>query len=261
MNKAVFEIKSNLKTKILGQNILHFSTVTSTNDVAKQYGNSGGANGTVVIADNQTNGKGRLGRQWHTQQNSGIIMSVLLCPDINICDLSTVTMLTGMAVCSVVNKICPDRTFIKWPNDIIIDKKKLCGILVEYSFCADKGNLIIGIGVNVDNSEFSDDIKHKATSIYLETKQHLNKNKIIADILNELEVILLENNFKFNDRLLCEYKKFCANICSEVQFVRDNKIISGIATDVDVSGGLVVRTENNQNYIISSGEVTVKNIY
>lgn len=187
------EISQYLHTQFVGRNILHFKKIESTNKYAKTIANES-VDGTVVIAEEQTAGRGRLGRQWVSPQGKGIWMSILLKPDILPTDAHKLTLLTASSVFNALKEYKLNIK-IKWPNDILINNKKVCGILTEMSAELNKINfLVIGIGINVniEKSEFGDDLKDKATSLKIEIGNDINRKKLTAEILNNFESLYLQ---------------------------------------------------------------------
>ena len=163
-------IEKYLKTSVIGKKLIVLDEVGSTNDYLKKLGADGCENGTVAVAREQTQGKGRLGRVWKAKKDDSITFSFLLRPKIAPSEVSSITPLAGLAVCKAIREFTGLDCRIKWPNDIIIGKKKLVGILTEMSAEFDAVEYVItGIGINADTQDFPDDIKEKATSIYLAT--------------------------------------------------------------------------------------------
>ncbi|MGN1130113.1 MAG: biotin--[acetyl-CoA-carboxylase] ligase [Ruminococcus sp.] len=255
-------IKYNLKTDILGKKIKVLDSVTSTNDYLKKLGAQGEENGTIIVAREQTAGKGRLGRVWQTKKDDGIAFSILLRPELSPVEVSSITPLTGLAVCKAINDFCMLDSKIKWPNDIIVDRKKLVGILTEMSAEFDRVDyVVIGVGINVEHAVFPEDIAHKATSILLETGRHIDKNRFLAYVITNLEEILLKNNFRLAGTELKEYTDLCATIGRQVTFTRGNRNITGMAVSISNSGELEVMLSNGTIVTVNSGEVTVQGIY
>lgn len=257
-------IERNLKTHILGKVIYETEETKSTNTCLKKLWAEGCPNGALAVTHLQTAGKGRLGRVWKTERDSSAIMSYILMPEISPKDISAVTQVTGLAVCRALNRLFPELNCeIKWPNDVICKKKKICGILCEMSAELDRVNYIIpGIGINCDQESFPPEIAKKATSIYMETGSFPDKNLIVAEILNETEKILSSSGFVFDRELISEYTMLCATIGRQVEFERNGERLCGTACAVTGDGELVVENqETRQTYIINSGEVTVQGIY
>ena len=256
------DIAKHLTTKEFGRNIIILDTVDSTNTYAKTCGLDGASSGTVVIAREQTNGKGRLGRVWQSQKDSGIWMSLLIRPQLSPMEVSSITPLTGLAVCKTLNRLFDLDCKIKWPNDVIAGNKKICGTLTEMTAEFDAvEHIIIGIGINCDNESFPEEIAKKATSVFIETGKKPNKSKLTAEILNDLEKELLCCDYKLNTFNVKEYRHLCATLGKEISFTRGNRYISAVAVDVNPQGELVAMLSDGTTCTVNSGEVTVQGIY
>ncbi len=249
------KIHEMLKTKVIGQRIEYVNSTDSTNNECKRLEDK--TDGTLVIADAQTAGKGRLGRVWESPHGSGIWMSILLKPDVSLESVSQITLVAGMAVCRAVGI----DAMIKWPNDVVIDGKKICGILTEMSAEIERINYVIcGIGINVNTPSFPEELQDKATSLFVETAKKHEREKIAADVLNEFEKlynVFAEKGFSF---LADEYRKMCVTLNKDVRVIYRNNELTGKAVDIDDSGNLIVETENGQ-ITVHSGEVSVRGIY
>lgn len=249
------EILKSLKTKSFGQNIIYKTETVSTNLDAKR--NSDSPHGTLFIADKQLNGRGRLGRNWESAKDTGIFMSLLLKPDLPPFNISQITLLAGIAVCRALAEF---NTRIKWPNDIIINSKKVCGILNEMH---SKDNItdyvVCGIGINVLTKEFAPENKDIATSLFLETGIEYKRENIICRILSEFEELyedFLKNGLK---NIIAEYKSLCTNLGREVKAIFKDKTVIGTAIDVTDTGQLIIKS-NGELITVSSGEVSVRGI-
>lgn len=255
-------VKCRLNTKIIGRELKVFDTITSTNDHLKKLAAKGAKEGTVIVSREQTAGKGRLGRVWQTKKDDGIAFSILLKPNLSPADIGGVTPLAGMAVCKAINEFTKLDSRIKWPNDVIVGRKKLVGILTEMSTDLDRVEYIVtGIGINVGHTSFPEEIAHKATSILLETGRHIDKNAFLAAVLNHLEEELVSNHYTLGGQSAAEYQSLCATIGRQVTFRRGNRNISGMAVSVNDSGELEVMLSNGTVATVNSGEVTVQGIY
>lgn len=224
-------VNRHLKTHYLGREILHFKECDSTNRIAKELT----SHGTVVIADSQTAGRGRLGREWQSEKG-GIYMSIILTP--------TESPAVITLICAVAVRRALGVGEIKWPNDIVADGKKVCGILCERT----ENAVICGIGVNVSN-KVSADIP--ATAI-----TGLNPSKVVAEILNNLEP-LLECDFA---ELRQEYESYCININRPVEAIYENHTAKGTAKGVTDTGELIIDTPDGE-ICVNSGEVSVRGVY
>lgn len=251
--------KLELNTNFIGKNIIHLETVDSTNDYLKKINNQV-EDGTVVISDEQTKGKGRLGRKWQSKSREGIWMSIILKPEIIPYKAPFITLIAGASIVKALNNLqVPAK--IKWPNDIIINNKKVSGILTELSADIEKTNyIIVGIGINVNNSEFDRDLKEKATSLY---KEHykLSKVDIVTEILHELEKLYkdyIDRDCKEETLKIC--KEYSAIINKNVYIVKENEKELVKCVDINKEGNLIVRDSNNKLKEIISGEVSIRGV-
>ena len=183
-------IRTLLRTHDIGRQMDVFRTIDSTNNFAKRLAEIGSANGHTIIAEAQTEGKGRMGRSFHSPSAQGIYISVIVRPPVTLEQASNLTACAAVAVCEAIEDVAGVRCGIKWVNDVYINDKKVCGILTEASMNVEEATLdyaVIGIGINVNNPSFPDDISHKATSIRLEAGGCINRSVLCAELLNRLE--------------------------------------------------------------------------
>lgn len=230
----------------------------STNEEAKKLASKGCDDGLLVICNNQTKGKGRLGRSWQAEKNKGIYMSMVLYPPILPMDIPEITLVTGIAVMRGVKSATGLETKIKWPNDIIVGGKKLAGILCEMSAEMEKVNyVVIGIGINANNEKFSDEISEKATSVYIETGKKFRRCDIINSFLKEFKKCyneFIKNGFA---PFVNEYNDNCANIGREVKTVGGRTEYRGKAKGVNEKGELIIECENGDAAVMA-GEVSLR---
>ena len=261
INENISLLKNELKTKWLAKNIIYLPTVDSTNQEVKRIASTH-PNGTVVIAEQQTAGKGRLGRVWSSPNGTGLWLSILLKPEIAPNQIAGITPVCGLGVCKAIRKYTGLNALIKWPNDIIIGNKKICGILTETSVEADNINYAVtGIGINVNTTEFDDNIKHKATSLRIETGSVINRENLFKEIMLPLEEYL-DNYFSNPEGGISEeYIALCATLGRKVTVNRGKSIFSGKAVAVETTGDLIVELSDGTVEKVSSGEVTVQGIY
>ena len=245
-------IVKNISTKHIGRNIRWSKKTTSTNTDAKNNYNL--PHGTLFLCEKQTNGRGRLNRSWDSQSNEGIYMSLLLKSHVPPENISQITLVAGIAVCRALSEFAVQ---IKWPNDIIINSKKVCGILCEADFRDNNTNVICGIGINVNTKTFPPEISDVATSLFLETKSIYKREDIICRILSEFEKLyedFTENGLK---NIIYEYKKHCANLNREARVIFNNKTVDGTAVDITDNGELLIKT-NSETISIKSGEASIR---
>ena len=248
------EIKKNYSSDT---NIILLDTVDSTNNVAKQLAQQGCADKTLVIAEKQTQGRGRMGRSFISNEENGIYMSLVLRPDMCISDSVYITVMTSVAVCEAVEELCPVECGIKWVNDIYIGNKKVCGILTEAAQLTSKLDYaIVGIGINVTEPEggFNEEIKDIATSLYEKNAPVGIKNRLIAKILERF--FHYYSNIK-DKSFMNKYREKSNLIGKSVDIYRGNEIITGICVDIDENANLVI--EKNGEYLtFNSGDARVK---
>lgn len=256
------EIQHGLSTHTMGKQVIFLKEVDSTNEEAKRQGTQGAPEGTVCLAEHQTGGKGRLGRRWVSLPGEGIWMSILLRPGITPYEVSQITLLAGLAVCQAIRSVTGCDALIKWPNDIVIHGKKLVGILTELAAEADRINYAVtGIGINVNQQQFPQEISYKATSLFLETQHNWARvplaQKVLENFEDAYDSFLTEASFDF----LTPYKELCISLGREVSVERGGETIRGKAVDISRAGELVIETSQGDFYAINSGEVAVQGIY
>ena len=263
------EIQSFLETDGFCKRVECHDTIDSTNLRAKQLAELGEPEGILVVADKQTAGRGRRGRDWNSEPGVDIYMSYILRPPLPPSQVSGITLLTALAACKAIRNVCHIQPMIKWPNDVIIDGKKICGILTEMSSEIQFVHYAVtGIGINTNRREFAEEICEKATSIYLHTGKIVNRAKLTAEFANcfgsyyqcyvqdgDLSAFVEEyNNILANmNQEVCVYHGMVENAAPE-------EISHGIARGIDKDGSLLVEIDG-QIQAVRSGEVSVRGVY
>jgi BirA family biotin operon repressor/biotin-[acetyl-CoA-carboxylase] ligase len=255
------ELEPYLKTGSIGRTIFHFDSIESTNSKAKQLADLGEPHGTLVISEEQTKGRGRLGRTWVSPKYKGIWMSIILRPNLNPIEAVKLTQ-TAAAAVVLAAKDLGLETYVKWPNDIVINHKKVCGILTEMNAELTRINYVvvgIGINVNINEAEFPDDIKDIATSLRIQTKTTVNRQKLTAGILNNFESLFKKfidkNDFKASIDICRENSALIGN---EILVIgRENKTLAK-ALDIDEEGRLLVEYPDGKKEKLISGEVSIR---
>ncbi len=256
------ELSDGLQTQTLGKPLIFMQEIDSTNTEIKRLAQKGYPHGTTVVAESQNLGKGRLGRMWSSPPYTGLWFSFLLRPQIPPHQISGITLATGLGVCKAIRDFTGCNALIKWPNDIIIENKKLCGILTEMTAEADRIEYaVVGIGVNVNTLEFSAEISHKATSLFIETQKQIDRSELFKKILSEVEKYVEKYLSNTQANIVDEYKKMCATLGREVTVTRSKHILKGTAVSVNEQGELIIKKENGKEIYVNSGEVTVQGIY
>ena len=255
------EIITHLKTKWLGHSIHYVESVDSTNNLAKRLAEEGCDNGLVVVSEEQKGGKGRLSRGWFSPFACGNWFSVVLKPPFLPQEASKCTLLAAVAVVKAVNKYSGVNAAIKWPNDILLNGKKLVGILTEMSAEFGKINYIvigIGINVNVPHSIVPDDIKDCAVSVADAAAEPVERVQILADVLDNLEDLyesVLQNGFA---PVLAEWRKYSCTLGQQVKVIAPDETYCGLAVDIDENGLLVVKKEDGTTEKVIAGDVSIR---
>ena len=256
------ELESIHTTEWAGCEIYYFDSIDSTNTKAKELAEEGHPSGTLVVADRQTAGKGRRGRSWESPSGIGIFMTLMLKPEINPNHASMLTLVAAMATTRAIRRVTGVPAMIKWPNDIVMNGKKVCGILTEMSAQFDYINhIVIGIGINVHNEDFPEEIAQTASSIYLESGQHIHRASLIEAFLEEFEDVYAEY-LKTEDMegLQKEYDAMLVNRGRQVRVLDPKEPFEGKAMGITKKGELIVDTWESRK-LVSSGEVSVRGIY
>lgn len=256
------ELVSIRKTKWVGTEICYFDVTDSTNTQAKSLGEGDAPNGTLVVAGKQESGRGRRGRSFESPAGTGIFMTLLLRPEIEPQNASMLTLVSALAVAKGIEHMVDLPVQIKWPNDIVINGKKVCGILTEMSAQMDYVNyIVIGIGINVGNEEFPEEIKDVATSIYLESGKHVNRAMLIEKIWEEFEDYYeLYEKTQDLSSLVKEYDSYLVNRGQKVRVLDSKEPYEGKAMGITDRGELIVDTWEARR-LVSAGEVSVRGVY
>lgn len=256
------EILPLLTTKYIGRNFIHFDEVDSTNVQCRRECSNNPIEGMVVAAEEQTSGRGRLGRSWISPKGTGIWMSIVLKPNISPMVAPRATLIGAAAVYTAL-KDMGISVGIKWPNDIVINGKKICGILTEMNAEIERVNYVImGIGINVNMESFPDELKEKATSLKNELGNEVDRKKLVANILNNFEVFY--EDFK-NTGDISRVIEICREgsllINKEVRVINGNNEVICTVIDIDDEGELIVKHKDGTINRVISGEVSVRGIY
>ena len=257
------EIKSLLGTEWAGRKVVYYDETDSTNNRAKDSGEKNGAHGTLFIADKQNAGKGRRGRAWESPSGKSIYMTILLRPQITPDKAPMLTLIMGLSVAEGIRKVSGAETEIKWPNDIVMNKKKVCGILTEMATEMEYVNyVVIGVGINVNQEYFSEGIKEIATSLYEETGTVYQRSELIAAVLERFEKnyeMFLETGDLSAVRKA--YDSILVNRGQEVKVLEPGNEYRAVAEGINKNGELIVRLSDGRQKNTFAGEVSVRGIY
>lgn len=254
-----FEIERHLSTNYIGNNIHLYKEVTSTNDIAKKFVDDDAPEGTVIIAEQQTAGRSRKRADWVSPEG-GIYMTIILKPEITLIEASKLTIVTGVALARTLHDHFKIDAGIKWPNDILIGSKKICGILTEAVTDYDKIKaVLIGVGVdlNIDYEDIPEDLKDIATSVKEETNEELKRTEILKVFFKEFEEFYEEfkkGNFK---KIISEWRRLSSTTGKRVKVYKGNKALEADAVGIDTKGALIVELDDGSLERISSGECKI----
>lgn len=264
------EIKSILRTKEIGKEVLYYDMVDSTNTKAKQLAEQENTHGLLVIAEQQEMGKGRRGKNWNSQKGTGIWMSLIIKPKIKPVSASMLTLVAALAVTKAIRQMGEQEenrnnleAKIKWPNDIVVNGKKVCGILTEMSSELDYiHHVVIGIGINANIEKFPDEINHIATSLLLEGKKHIKRSQLVAFVLEAFEAYYIKFLKTENlETMITEYNQWLINYEEEVKIIEENVTYTGVAKGITATGELIVILPDGTRKEVVSGEVSVRGLY
>ncbi|MFZ5452645.1 MAG: biotin--[acetyl-CoA-carboxylase] ligase [Thermodesulfobacteriota bacterium] len=250
------EILQGLKTRYLKGPIHHFESLPSTNDLAKELGSQDAPEGSLVVAESQTQGRGRLGREWDSPPGDGIYVSLLLRPPLPPSEMPQITLTTAVAVVRALKKAAGVAPGIKWPNDLLLDGKKLGGILTEMETESDCiRHLVVGLGLNVNNREFPPPLNLTATSLALATGSSSSRLRILKAWLEEFEALydlFLHQDFRV---ILDEWREYNVTLGQTVTVRQGPREISGLALEVATDGALLLRQRTGEVVRVTSGEI------
>ncbi|MFG6114546.1 biotin--[acetyl-CoA-carboxylase] ligase [Halobacillus sp. MO56] len=247
-----------LNTSRIGRDIFHYEQVSSTQDIAHQLAKEGYGHGTVVVADEQVKGKGRMSRAWHSKRNEGIWFSLLLKPELPPVQAPQITLLTAVVLAEAIASISDLSPQIKWPNDLLINHKKIAGILTEMQAEQDQIQyIVLGIGINVnqDESSLPEDIRHKATSLRQESGKTWDINWLIQLILetfeNTYEQFIQEGFLPIKNK----WEKYGYRLGQEVTISTMRKTWQATLVGIEADGALLTRTEEGIQEKLYSAEI------
>lgn len=265
---AVFSktaIESYMDTKQIGKKLVFHKETGSTNIDAKQLAEQDEPSGTLVVADMQTAGRGRRGHGWVAPAGKNIYMTLLLRPDCAPDKASALTLVMAIAVyeavCELISK---EQCGIKWPNDVVVNNKKICGILTEMSAEPDCIHYVVtGAGINVNQQDFPPEIRETATSLFLETGKTADRSKLTARVMHffEQNYALFEQTWDL-ELLQDKYNKMLINMDRQVRVLDPKGAYDGIARGINEKGELIVeRSDTGETVLVYAGEVSVRGVY
>lgn len=267
------ELASRMNTVWAGRQLYFYESLGSTNIEAKRLAESGAPHGTLVVADMQTAGRGRRGRGWESPAGTNIYLTIVLKPEFAPDKASMLTLVMAYAVAKGVEKTLADygreasafELGIKWPNDIVINGKKICGILTEMSMSVEQASIqyvVIGVGINVGKQKFSPEVADKATGLNQECGTHISRSRLLTDIMEVFEKSYEEFGEQENLSGFKEaYNALLVNRGREICVLDPKGEYRGVAKGIDDSGELLVELPDGSTTKVYAGEVSVRGIY
>ena len=262
-------IEKRMKTKCFGRKVEYYDEIDSTNALAKKLGKQPNTHGMLLIAEQQNAGRGRLGRDWSSPRGCGIWMTLILKPHMHPRHAAMLTLVAALAVNKSIRKLGLN-SLIKWPNDIVVNGKKVCGILTEMNTSNEILEcVVVGMGINANIEFFSKELEATASSLQLESGKKIDRNSLIVDIMKYFEqyfeVFMRTETLK---DLVYEYNQVLVNVNHEVNIIERDLVFQGVALGIDETGALLVKTQVleegiliNKVKTVVAGEVSVRGIY
>lgn len=253
-----FEIKFDLRTRWMGRRIHYFQTIDSTNSEAYNLALNGAKQGEIVVAESQKRGRGRLGRKWFSPPFSNLYLSVILRPRIPPHQASLVTLMAAVATAEAIEKYLNLKPLIKWPNDILLENRKVAGLLNEIRSEGDRIDFIIlgiGININMEETQFPEEIRPLATSLKIEKGEPISRKELLCNLLKELEewyeIFLKEGG----DRILKAWREKSKIKGRVIRVSSFGQSLMGKAIDVDSEGALILKINKGERRRIVAGDV------
>lgn len=251
------ELRRGLKTKTFANKIYTFETIDSTNNCGKVLASVGATEGVVVIAEEQTAGKGRLGRTWQANPGENLTFSVLLRPLVSPEAINLLPLYIAVAVAEAIERESNLKVECKWPNDLLVNNKKIGGILIEGSV---KQNIVehvvIGLGINVNQTQFSGEFKTKATSLRLESRQYIDRTKLFKAIISSLETQYKSYAKTAFRSVIPLWEKRSTMLNKSILVSQSGNVFSGTVKGLSPEGGLILET-NGSTKLLFAGDVTI----
>lgn len=250
------EIQAGLKTKMIGRTIFCHETLGSTMEEAFLLANNGAIEGTVVCAESQTKGRGRMGRNWVSPKGKGIYFSVILRPRLPVTEVAKMTLLAAVAVCDALRKVSGLDIRIKWPNDLLVGSRKLVGILTELNAEVDQVKvLVIGIGVNV--TAVRKDLPDGATSLKLESRKDLSLVGVTQEMLRSLESYYFMMSAEGFAGIFKRWRELSAVLGEKVVIADSSRRWDGLAVDLAEDGGILIQDASGKVKKYMSGDISI----
>lgn len=253
-------LKKSLAGKLIGHPLYYYAKIGSTNDEAFRLARQGAPEGTVLVAESQSAGKGRMQRPWHSPPGANIYTSIILRPAFEPPRATQISIAAGIAVAETLGGYCPGKVSLKWPNDVLVGGRKICGILAQMKLSGNTIDFVvvgIGINVNMKREDFPPDIQNIATSLAVETGGETSRVKLIIGLYENAAKWyreLTENGF---GPVRENWISLSSMIGKPVSVLCHGETLTGVAAGLDDDGALMLRTEGNETVKVSAGDATI----
>ena len=254
------DIEVGLGTRAIGKSVISLDSVPSTIDVASSLANEGSPEGTVVVAESQKGGRGRLGRKWASPPKCGIWTSIILRPSIPPREAPKLTLLTAVSIAKVLTERYNIDARIKWPNDVLVHGRKVCGALTELVAEQDAVRYAIisfGLNVNQTRSKFPAELASTATSMRIEAGRAFDRPEVFRWVLRELDDCYSDFRKRGGDRILNQWRELTCTLGQRVRVQLRDGSIEGIARELDDDGSLIIELDDGKLHQIAYGDVTI----
>jgi len=253
------EIRARLSTQIMGQRILVYSSVRSTNDLCKKLAREGAVEGTLVLADEQTQGRGRRGRTWYSPRGKGLWFSVVLRPEVEPARLGLLSLLAAVSVAEAVERTTGLSPHVKWPNDVLMDHQKVAGILVETEISQERvSHVVAGVGINISQrqEDFPPELRSQVTSLEMAAGKSVDRWAVLTAVLQALETSYLAYLGGKEQTILQQWLQRCLHLECGIRVVRDNgSVLEGQCVGIDQAGRMLLRTQSEEIHAVDTGVV------
>lgn len=248
------EITYGLRTKKIGQKVIAYASLGSTNVTATVFAEQEAKEGTVVVAEHQSKGKGRMGRVWESPRGEGIYASIILRPKVTPAEAGKITLMAAVSICETIRRVTGLPALIKWPNDVYIEGSKVCGILTEMNAETDRVNfIIIGFGININNTKRS--LPACACSLRMKMKKKIDRVDFFKEVLSDFERHYEKIKKKEFESVIAEWREFSSTVGQRIKVKWRGDIVEGQALDIDDIGALIVRDDKGKKHHVLSGDV------
>lgn len=253
----VEDFENKIHTQLIARKILVFEKLSSTNDFAKRLAQNGEREGTLILSNEQTKGRGRQQKSWHSPPNLGLWFSLILKPKQPLEKFGLISLLAAVALAKSFENLTNLKPTLKWPNDVLIDSKKTGGILSESQFSNNRlVSLVLGIGINVNQSrtDFPKEIRDTATSLHEELKQEVDRVSLLVELLHNIETLYFEFNCGNTNLIIDEWIRRCPFIRKDISVKENNIEIGGRFVNLDENGRMLLRLDSGKTKVVCVGE-------